>query len=278
MKIYKIFSDYCDTPTMTNALFLSFRLKESNRYGKDYVFTLDNNFTHAILINKASPDLNSIPKENVIGLSYEPPVFLQLTPNFIDYVKKHVYKYYIGKIQDNLPPEFIEKYSYLTYNSEIKLVPKTKLMSIIFSNKQWTQQHVYRHQLVEQILKSKLPVDIYGFGCIGLTSDDTRIKGSFSKTEPYDGYMFHITIENVSIPEYFSEKITQALVSKCVPIYLGCTHIDNYFPNMLYKLTGNIRDDMMLIETICNSANEHYTAKPIDVEYVKNVCNIDNLL
>lgn len=278
MKIYKVFSDYCDTPTMTNILFSSFKLKESDRYGKDYKFTIGDDFTHTIIINKATPDLKSIPKENVIGLSYEPPVFLQLTPEFVEYVKKHVSKYYIGQIHSNLPPEFIEKYSYLNYNTDFNNIPKTKPMSIIFSNKQYTNGHRYRHQLVKNILHTKLPIDIYGLGCNRLMSHDTRIKGAFSGTEPYDGYKFHITIENVSIPEYFSEKITQALVSKCVPIYWGCTHIDNYFPNMTYKLSGNITDDMTLIETICNNLEKHYIDKPINVDYVKNICNIENLL
>lgn len=278
MKIYKVFSDYCDTPTMTNVLFSSFKLKESDRYGKDYIFTLDNDFTHAIIINKATPNLESIPKDNVIGLAYEPPVFLCLNNSFIEYVKQHVSKYYIGKIHPSFPKEFVEKYSYLNYNSDFKDIPKTKTMSIIFSNKQWTDGHKYRHKFVKQILESTLPIDIYGLGCTGMMSMDSRIKGPFSSTEPYDGYMFHITIENVSIPEYFSEKITQSLVSKCVPIYWGCTNIENYFPNMTYKLSGNIEKDMKLISNICNNPEKFYIDKLINVEYVKKTSNIENLL
>lgn len=277
MKIYKIFSDYCDTPTITNVFFTSFKLKDSYRYGKDYSFTLGDDFTHAIIINKAMPNL-TIPKENVIGLAYEPPVFLYLNNNFIEYVKQHVSKYYIGKITPILPSEFVEKYAYLNYNSDVEIAPKTKVMSIIFSHKQWTDGHKYRHQLVQNILSTNLPVDIYGLGCKLLKSNDTRIKGPFSNFEPYNGYMFHITIENVSIPEYFSEKITQALVSKCVPIYWGCTNIENYFPKMTYKLSGNIERDMQLISNICNKPDKFYTIKPIDVECVKKTCNIENLL
>ena len=45
-------------------------------YGKDkkYYFTDDNDFTHAIIMNNAMPDLN-IQKENVIGLAFEPIYF-----------------------------------------------------------------------------------------------------------------------------------------------------------------------------------------------------------
>ena len=277
MKIYKVFSDYCDTNTITRTFFTSFNLKSSERYGTDYIFTCDDNFTHAIIINKAMPHL-TIPKENVIGLAYEPPVFLQLNQAFIDYVKAHVSKYYIGKTTLLLPNEFIEKYSCLIYNSNIPISPKTKTMSIIFSHKQWTDGHRYRHELVRRILETNLPIDIYGLGCGTLTTTDSRIKGAFKGTEPYDGYMFHISIENVSIPEYFSEKITQALVSKCVPIYWGCTHIDNYFPGLTHKLVGNVDRDMKTITSICNNPKKYYEQINIDVETIKKTCNIENVL
>ena len=70
-------------------------------YGKDkkYYFTNDDDFTHAIIMNTAMPDLN-IPKENVIGLAFEPIQFLGLTSIFIDYARKNISKYYLGDNKD----------------------------------------------------------------------------------------------------------------------------------------------------------------------------------
>ncbi len=41
--------------------------------------------------------------------------------------------------------------------------------------------------------------------------------------------MFHITIENTSIKDYFSEKILDCFQSRTVPIYVGCRNIGDYF-------------------------------------------------
>lgn len=280
MKRIKVFSDYCSDVHMHNTILSVFNLKNSNRYGVDYILTLNDDFTHAIIINKAMPQL-TIPKENVIGLSYEPPVFLYLNHEFIEYVKQHVSKYYIGKKDSWMPDEFIESYSYMVHNNTSlheSLIPKTKIMSIIFSEKTYVQGHQYRHTLVNEILKSNLPIDIYGRGCKSLGyTNDSRIKGEFSGNEPYDGYMFHIAIENVSIPEYFSEKIINALLTKCVPIYWGCQHIEQYFPNMTYALTGDIEKDLILLLDICNNCNNYYNKIHIDVEEIKNKINISNL-
>ena len=66
-------------------------------YGKDnkVYFTDDDDYTHAIIINTIMPEL-TIPKENVIGLAFEPLAFLDLTDKFIDYAVKNIGKYYKG--------------------------------------------------------------------------------------------------------------------------------------------------------------------------------------
>ena len=40
---------------------------------------------------------------------------------------------------------------------------------------------------------------------------------------------FHITIESSTIPNYFSEKLIDALITKTVPIYWGCPNIGDFF-------------------------------------------------
>lgn len=48
------------------------------------------------------------------------------------------------------------------------------------------------------------------------------------KTPLFDS-MFHIAIENTPIKHYFTEKILDCFRSYTVPIYVGCTNIDEYF-------------------------------------------------
>ena len=94
--------------------------------------------------------------------------------------------------------------------------------------------------------------------------------------EPYDGYEFHICIENVQSNHYFSEKIINSLLTDTTPIYLGCKNIDSYFPNNVIKLTGNIEHDMNLIRDICINPNKY--RKRIDiVEIERKVSLLHNI-
>ena len=45
-----------------------------------------------------------------------------------------------------------------------------------------------------------------------------------------------------------------------------------YFPQMVIKLTGNIDEDMKLIEAVCNSPDKYY--KPVDLETIDGNINI----
>jgi hypothetical protein len=282
MKRIKFFSDFCSDQQIYNNMMSCFKLNESPHYGIKYVLTDGDDYTHAVIINLATPSLvSNVPKENVVGLAYEPPVFLNLTQNFINYAENNISKYYIGENDSLNTSIFIEKYSYMCYDSSLptKIKPKIKPMSIIFSHKQYTTGHKYRHKLIQNILNSSLPIDIYGNGCRLLNHiKDRRIKGEFNGSEPYSEYMFHITIENVSIPEYFSEKILNALVSKCVPIYWGCKNIDNYFPKKTYKLTGVLSEDMNLLTRICKKPELYYNKININVDEINDSVNIEKLL
>ena len=54
------------------------------------------------------------------------------------------------------------------------------------SRKNQAPGHIYRHYLVKEILKTNLPIDIWGNGCIYYKNiKDNRIKGDFKEIEPY---------------------------------------------------------------------------------------------
>ena len=257
----RIFSSFGDSAHGKNAIETISLLSQKSYYGKDKrVYITDgDDYTHVIIWNTAMPEIRGdLPKENVIGFAYEPIVYLGLSPGFIEYAKKNIHKYYIGDAE-NLPNPFIEGNCYLTYNPPLQsLSPKKHRISLMISNKTHQPGHLYRHILAREILKSNLPVDIYGRGCVfNVYRNDSRIKGIFKQYEPYDGYDFHICIENVQSNHYFSEKIINSLLTHTTPIYLGCKNIDIYFPNNVIKLTGNIEDDMNLIHEICINPNRY---------------------
>ena len=209
-------------------------------------------------------------------MSFEPLQFLGLHYNFIEYAKKYIGKYYLSN-NNNLPLPFIAHYSYMWHLTPLKIIPeKTKLISLMVSNKNNAPGHKYRHILCQQILKSNLNIDIYGKGCIFYNKlNDYRVKGEFIETEPYLDYKFHIAIENFKTPHYFSEKISNPLLCNTNIIYLGCENIDNYFTNII-KLSGGINNDMDLLNDTINNPEKYFINN--DINKIKKTLSIKNII
>ena len=103
----------------------------------------------------------------------------------------------------------------------IKAPPKNKLISVIASNKEMLAGHRQRLQLIK-IMKDKYgsDLDIYGFGFDNITD----------KLDCILPYKYHLTLENSRINYYWSEKLSDAFLGWSLPIYSGCTNIEDYFP------------------------------------------------
>lgn len=271
---------FCPFSTSKNSKDIYERINYANEisfYGENnkYYFVNDNDdYTHAIIINTIMPNLN-IPKENVIGLAFEPIYFLGLTTEFVEYAKKHIGKYYIGDKLD-LPDPFIEHFGYMWHSRPPKEITlKPKLMSIIVSEKQFAPGHIYRHNLVQTIINNNLPIDIYGRGSGKYAGNNRRIMGTFSDAEPFEDYMFSICIENYVCNHYFSEKIMTPLMYNCMPIYYGCKNISSYVENTI-NLTGNVLFDINIIVNVLKHPQVYYK-KTYTSKNIKTVNLIENL-
>jgi hypothetical protein len=93
-----------------------------------------------------------------------------------------------------------------------KIYPKSKLVSMISSNKN------YPHRL-NWVNRLKDSVDLYGMG----------FKGFERKESALNDYMFSITIENDVYETYWSEKILDCFATGTIPIYYGSPDIGDYF-------------------------------------------------
>jgi hypothetical protein len=283
MIIIKFFSSFGSNEGAIEAYTRVSELLKDPLFNVKYRFTLGEDYTHAIILNTAMPVL-SLPKANVIGLAFEPNLngpafeplkFLGLTTKFVDYAQKHIGTYLIGE-KINLPPPFVEHFGFMWHTTPLTEVPiKNKIISLMISKRTITTGHKYRHILCDEILKSNLPIDIYGNGCHYHQSDE-RLKGQFEGKEPYLNYLFHIAIENQQTPHYFSEKIMDPLLCHTTPVYLGCQNIDTYFPESVLHLTGNITQDMQLLLDICLNPTKYI--KPIDVEKIKQTISFTNIV
>lgn len=270
----RFFSDFCSSDGAMNTFFNLNELEKDPDYNVKYTFTHDMDYTHAILMNKAMPSLN-IPRENVIGIAFEPREFLNITSLFKSYAKRFIGKYFIGDAL-GLEYPFVERCGYMWHTPlKEKIINKSKTMSMMISEKMSAPGHIYRHELVKRILDSDLDIDIYGRGCERYKCNDKRLKGIFERhNDMLDDYDYHICIENYSSPHYFSEKIMDPLICNTVPIYLGCTKIEEYFKNMIIHLTGNVDMDMALLDKICDADR----IIDINIDLVKEKISIKNVI
>jgi hypothetical protein len=247
----KIFSDFCDSEHCKNVYEDICQVDLLDNYGEDkeIYITNDNDYTHVILWNTAMPQNINVPKQNVVGLAFEPPINLNISTlsTFIKYAEKHISKYLIGS-NEGLPADiFIQDYAFISHITPPRMqINKNKHMSIMVSEKMYASGHKYRHQLVQSILKTNLPIDIYGRGCRYYYGDN-RLKGEFENNEPYESYNFHICIENNQTPAYVSEKYLNTILYGTTPVYWGATNIDTFFPNITISLSGNLEKDIYLL-------------------------------
>lgn len=108
-----------------------------------------------------------------------------------------------------------------------QIYPKTKLISIIASNKNWTDGHRMRNVLVNLIKNSggyidtvkKHKIDLYGRGFNDIPDKLTGLKD----------YMFSIVVENTKKDYYFTEKLIDCFMTGTIPIYWGCPSIGKFF-------------------------------------------------
>lgn len=268
MKVYRFFATWCNSEECKKEYEKIYDLANNPNYNKTFAITSTDDYTHAIILNTAMPRL-TIPKANVIGFAHEPPQFLGLTHQFIEYAKKHISAYYVGE-KFNLPEPFIEHQGFLWRLPVRRERPeKTKLMSIMVSHKNQADGHKYRHKLVAAILKSDLPVDIWGGGTKYYNNlGDDRVKTGFEWPEinkMYDPYKFHIAIENFRTKHYISEKILNPLICGAVPVYWGCQNIKSYLhENNVIELSKEtnvdkrIEQDMLLLREIVNNPDKYY--------------------
>lgn len=283
----RFFSDFCSSETCKKNYERMCLYKKIDYYGKTnkiYITTTET-YTHVFLLNCPVPSNIHVEKECVIGFAHEPPnnSCLQLYyNNFIEFAQKNIGKYFIGSVGSLPSPPFIGYHGFLFHEmpSNISMFPnkKTKLMSIMVSHKSYTIGHKYRHALVSYILKNKLPIDIWGNGAKFYKQrfpENNNIYGDFkSMAEMCDNYTFTIAIENTSHDHYFTEKIINPFIYHTIPLYWGCKKIEEYFPNYVIKLTGNINMDIITIGRVLKNPEYFMTKHKVNIEEVLDKVNL----
>ena len=132
--------------------------------------------------------------------------------------------WYIGIIVEKKNNQHVfQKKINLNYDQLVKMQcpNKTNRISLILSNKNFSDGHKKRIKFVENL--SKLPIakfiDIFGHGYNDIPD----------KWDALAPYKYHLVLENSIQPDYWSEKLADAFLSFSLPIYYGCPNIYDYF-------------------------------------------------
>jgi len=141
-----------------------------------------------------------------------------------------------AEVKEN-PERYFSKYEYIfTHDKELlqldsrfkwcpaqgfwikepKIYDKTKMISMIASDKQFTEGQKNRVRWMKML---KDQVDMYGRG----------INPIENKEEGLCDYMFSVVIENGVYESYFTEKILDCFATGTIPVYLGSPNIGKYF-------------------------------------------------
>lgn len=98
-----------------------------------------------------------------------------------------------------------------------KAVEKSKLVSMFTTDKNRTPGHKLRRESMK--FSDLYGVDLFGRG--------SNIVGT--KAFGLEAHMYSIVIESCRTPGYFTEKLIDAMMCKCVPIYWGDPEIGEHF-------------------------------------------------
>lgn len=181
----------------------------------------------------------------------EPPIING--ENYINIVKnkdnfKYIFSYIknVGNQVDNFV--FIPHGGTWVKDEDIMIHDKSKVVSCIFSWKDWNPYHKMRHRVYGRF-KDTNQVDFYGTGCN---------KELEYKIDAIKDYMFSIVIENSIESDYFTEKLLDCFLTGTIPIYVGTKTTSEYFDTdgIIY-----FEGDENLPEIISKLNREFYQSK-----------------
>ena len=143
---------------------------------------------------------------------------------------------------------------------EQKVYDKTKNISVISSNKTFTDGHRLRHEVIQKFGDK---MDVYGRGYNPI---EFKIGG-------LKDYRFSVVIENCKRDYWFTEKLIDCFATGTIPIYWGCPSIGDFFntDGML------IFDSIDELENILNNCNEDLYNSKLDA-VIENFNKSENFL
>tara|TARA_R110002012_G_scaffold235262_2_gene409113 strand:- start:142 stop:969 length:828 start_codon:yes stop_codon:yes gene_type:complete len=232
----------------------------------DTVVCIDNAIVHLF-------ENEDIPEKRFAWLC-ESPVIAQSTYDAVSEYSDALLEYYtaiftcdkeLSEKDDRI--HLISSGSNLPWVKDKQIYTKTKNVSLMASDKNYTEGHRLRHTLAES---HRDEVDV-----LGSINGDRIGSGLFDKLVGYQDYRFTVVIENCKHNNYYTEKITDAFATGTIPVYWGSDSVfETFNPDGILELT----DDFDFSQLTEDLYQEKIGAVNDNFERVNNLKMVDDEL
>jgi hypothetical protein len=184
-------------------------------------------------LDRLPPQFRQVPKERIAFLLREPPLPEVCTQNRLNYAYASDYCDYVSGPDDDAPtPAYMPAIWYVNVSfRELNEAPppeKHSPCSWITSGINRTESHRQRLGFLAALQESGVPVEVYGRNLPPGTRTAGELGNKWSGLAPYT---YNLAIENYADNDWYaSEKLWDALLAWCLPIYYGGGAADRLLP------------------------------------------------
>ena len=157
---------------------------------------------------------------------------------------------------------FLEWHLDISYDHLATTSPtKSADLSAIVTGKRLSLGHHFRLDLIHHLESIGQAIDIYG---LDNNESFRNYRGALPWLDKREGlapYRYTIAIENNSEKNYVTEKLTDAILSECLPFYWGCPNLEDIIePDSFIRLPS---DDITVATSIIREAiaNDEYSRR-----------------
>ncbi|MDJ0798534.1 MAG: glycosyltransferase family 10 [Calothrix sp. MO_167.B12] len=226
--------------------------------------------------------LCGVPKEKVIYLLREPPLNEVVARNKLNYQAAEKYCGYISGPDDFAPtPDYMPAIWYHGNSfrelNEMPPPPKVKTCSWITSGISRTVNHRQRLQFLESLQAREIEFDLFGRNLPKSAKTIGEIGNKWYAMAPY---YYNLAIENYADNNwYVSEKLWDALLAWCLPIYYGGPAADKLLPpGSFLRLPSLDEKGIAYIQEVTANPDAWYEAKNAIAEARQIILHKLNLL
>jgi len=233
-------------------------------------------------IVEVEPQLRGVPKERTIYLLREPPLDEVVERHKAAYERANNYCAYISGPDDFAPtPNYMPAIWYHSNSfrelNEMDSPQKEKACSWITSGISRTPNHRKRLEFLKLLRSSELKFDLYGRNLPEWTQCGGELSNKWYAMAPY---YYNLAIENYAENDwYVSEKLWDALLAWCLPIYYGGPAADKLLPpGSFLRLPSLDEKGVSYIKDAIATPDAWYAAKDAIAEARQIILHKLNLL